>query len=253
VELSVKGYVKRWQKTGEIFEEVPLSMPNDIYGTRACWVDLPTSCVIELARRGLSVDAGLHAVAHAVLSLLPLCLSCETADVGWECDELSKCSLWPKRLLFFDRAEGGLGICERAHESLLRLLGEALQLMRDCPCSNGCYCCVHSTKCTEYNANTDKEAAILIAELVLEAASKQPSASVCSACTPSASETAQPAREHRVEGFEQHETALCVGTESETEPPSMPPSMLGASIRRLKNIASAQGAERRKINAAFRW
>ena len=137
VTLSVSGFVKRWQKTGEIFEEVPLRMPHHTYCTRACWLDLPESSSAEIARAGLEIDAGLHAVAHAVLAVLPLRLACEAGDLGCECDELRKRTLWPKRLLLFDRQEGGLGISDRAHPVLLTLVADALKLMKECPCVEG--------------------------------------------------------------------------------------------------------------------
>ena len=63
--LDVAGFVKRWQKTGEIFEEVPLHMPSNVYLTRACWIDLPEAAGGTLAASGLDMDAGLHAAAHA--------------------------------------------------------------------------------------------------------------------------------------------------------------------------------------------
>ena len=149
--LSVSGYVKRWQKTGEIFEEVSLSMPDNVYRTRACWLDLPDSVAAEVRGLGLDLDAGLHAAAHAVLAMLPLRLSCESGDMGCECDALRHRTLWPKRLLLFDRGEGGSGVSERAAGKMMAVLEDALKLMIDCPCKDGCYCCVHMSKCPEYN------------------------------------------------------------------------------------------------------
>ena len=52
VTLDVAGFVKRWQKTGQIFEEVPLSMPSNVYTTRACWIDLPEAAGGALWRFG---------------------------------------------------------------------------------------------------------------------------------------------------------------------------------------------------------
>ena len=96
--------------------------------------------------------------------MLPLHLSCEPADLGCECDALRKGALWPKRLLLFDRCEGGLGIVRRARGVMVPLLQDALRLMRGCDCAAGCWCCIHAAKCTEYNAGTDKACAIRVIE-----------------------------------------------------------------------------------------
>lgn len=80
-------------------------------------------------------------------------------------------ALWPKRLLLFDRCEGGLGIAERVHTVMLPMLEDACELMAECECSTGCWCCVHTSKCTEYNEATDKKAAIRIVQELLAAAS----------------------------------------------------------------------------------
>ena len=133
--------------------------------TRAAWLDLPAGCAAALREHGLGLDAGLHAAAHAVLASLPLHLSCEPSDVGCECGALRKGSLWPKRLLLFDRCEGGIGIARRAHAHMAPLLRTALELMRSCPaCRDGCVLCVHTSQCPEYNAGTDKRATVAIVE-----------------------------------------------------------------------------------------
>ena len=255
VTLTVSGFVKRWQKTGEIFEQVPLSMPPSSYSTRGCWLDLPRGCAAKLAQDGLTLDEGLHACAHAMLAMLPLHLTCEAADVGCECDALRKRALWPKRLLFFDRGEGGLGITDRAHRVMVPLLSGALDLMRQCPCTSGCYCCVHSSKCSEYNAGTDKRAAIALAELIIDASQTSPAkAAASAAATVAAGAAARMATEaaaaaspshDRAEGGVDASTPQCEPCDDEQ------PSMLSASIRRLRNLAaSAQASSTSRPSAS---
>ena len=187
VRLTVDGYIKIWQKTGEIFEEAPLSLPPYTYDTRGVWVDVPEVAAAELVESGVDVDAGLHAAAHAVCALLPLHLRCEAGDVGCECDALRKRALRSKRLLLFDRGDGGLGISQRVHGRLAPLLRDALRLIEGCGCSDGCWCCVHSSKCLEYNAGTDKAAAVAVLRRLLEpvepaAAAAEPAAAAGPQC-----------------------------------------------------------------------
>lgn len=248
VTLEVGGFVKRWQKTGEIFEEVPLRMPTYAYDTRACWVDLPEDSTAELAKLGLPMDAGLHAMAHALLSMLPLRLSCDPGDVGCECDALRHRQLWPKRLLLFDKREGGLGIAERAATVLLPLLRDALLLMTECDCKDGCYCCVHSSKCAEYNVGVDKRAAIALTKHVLNAAAAarlppargsvqqaavDPLAPACFACAEE--DKAQPVRDEGREDEGEVEEADV----AEEVPMPEQQSMFGRSIAIFRGLAGS--------------
>ncbi|KAL1530051.1 hypothetical protein AB1Y20_000973 [Prymnesium parvum] len=216
VRLTVSGFVKIWQKTHEIFEELPLSLPPYLYDTNATWIDLPDGAMTNLGYTSVQLDAGLHAAAHALLAVLPLHLSCEPADVGCECDALRKGALWPKRLLLFDRCEGGLGIVKRAQAVMLPLLSDALRLMLDCDCISGCWCCVHISKCTEYNAGTDKQVAIRIVERLLRSSIEAADAnSVSPQCTSMHSYN-------------------CAERADELD---LPGSMLGKSIHRLRTIS----------------
>lgn len=60
-----------------------------------------------------------------------------------------------------------MGIAQRAHDVMGKLLVDALRLMVGCRCANGCWSCVHASKCPEYNMGTDKKAAIRIIEQIL--------------------------------------------------------------------------------------
>ena len=249
VTLDVSGFVKRWQKTGEIFEEVPLRMPHYAYDTRACWIDMPGTTTAALAAHGLPLDAGLHALAHAMLAMLPLHLSCDPSDLGCECDALRHRQLWPKRLLLFDKREGGLGIADRAAAVLTPLLRDALDLMRSCDCREGCYCCVHSSKCTEYNAGVDKRAALALARHLLAATATTPPrpggrspVAACGTCDdePSAlgREAVAPADAVDTEDGDQEEemAATDLGQEDHAPLEEEPPSMLGRSIAIMRNL-----------------
>jgi len=223
VRLTVSGFVKIWQKTGEIFEECPLQLPPYTYQTTAVWIDLPDGVAASLGFSSAQLDAGLHAAAHALLAVLPLHLSCEPSDVGCECDALRKGGSWPKRLLLFDRCEGGLGISRRAAEVMGPLLRDALQLMADCSCGSGCWCCVHAAKCTEYNARTDKVAAIRVVEALLRAAALPPEPPRVESAAAAAGSAGSVAGVGRA-----------VGADGDPERPSM----LGRSIRRMWHIAA---------------
>ena len=233
--LSVSGFVKRWQKTGENFEEVPLSMPHHTYCTRACWIDLPESSGAELARSGLEIDVGLHALAHAVLAVLPLRLSCEAGDLG--CVSATSCASARSgrsgcSSMTVRRAASASVIARTPSSSLVA--SDALKLMKECPCVEGCYCCCHSSRCLEYNACNDKRAGIAVAELLIAAAARPASLDAKAAAAKAARAAGRRGRRERrapdgggggqVAGELQREQA---------DGDDLKPSMLGASIRRL--------------------
>ena len=106
---------------------------------------------------------------HALLAVTPLRLSCKPADLGCECEAFKERKLRSKRLLLFDRCVGGIGLTERVATGMPELLRSALELMTSCDCDDGCWLCVHSSVCTEYNACTSKKAAIAVIEGLLAA------------------------------------------------------------------------------------
>ena len=125
--------------------ETPLSTVLDTVGL---WLDMPD---------GLESDAAsLHALEHALVNALPLGLLCDRRDVGSSSDE--------RRVYVYDFAEGGIGLAEKAYMVLDQLLADALALLRDCPCSEGCPSCMQLPGCSRANAELDKVGGVALLE-----------------------------------------------------------------------------------------
>jgi DEAD/DEAH box helicase domain-containing protein len=62
----------------------------------------------------------------------------------------------------YDACEGGIGLSEKAFEILPELLASSYEMVRDCPCEDGCPSCIHSPKCGNDNQPLDKKATVLI-------------------------------------------------------------------------------------------
>eukprot|EP00302_Diacronema_sp_CCMP2436_P013162 CAMPEP_0179858198 /NCGR_PEP_ID=MMETSP0982-20121206/12230_1 /TAXON_ID=483367 /ORGANISM="non described non described, Strain CCMP 2436" /LENGTH=519 /DNA_ID=CAMNT_0021744917 /DNA_START=282 /DNA_END=1842 /DNA_ORIENTATION=+ len=184
--LNCRGFSKLRERSGLAFDEMELRMPAFRYDTFATWVDISEELASAVSAHGLNYKMGVHAAAHGLVNLLPLVIGCDAAEVGVECpDTASPMSRhYPLRLLFFDRARGGLGIAAEIHRRLPELLRAACEHMRACGCEDGCVCCTHSAFCLEYNARTDKRAGLMILEALL--ASSAPAgdevATVCRPC-----------------------------------------------------------------------
>jgi DEAD/DEAH box helicase domain-containing protein len=105
---------------------------------------------------------GLHAFEHLLVNVLPLHVLIDRRDVG----STTQYDSGGGRVTLFDRCEGGAGLCERTYQKglLESLLDEAAQLVRGCPCSDGCPSCVHLSGCGKGNDRLDKRDALALLE-----------------------------------------------------------------------------------------
>ena len=125
--------------------EQPLSTVLETVGL---WLDVPDSLEPD--------TASLHAMEHALVNALPLGLLCDRRDIGSTSEE--------RRLYVYDFTEGGIGLAEKAYVVLEQLLREALALLRDCPCSEGCPSCMQLPGCARANAALDKVGGVALLE-----------------------------------------------------------------------------------------
>jgi DEAD/DEAH box helicase domain-containing protein len=139
----------------------PLSLPPLSFRTRAFWFVPPPPIEEEVNRTNRDLAGGLHGAEHAIIALMPLHVMCDRWDIGG----LSCPSFGDEGepvIFVYDAYEGGIGLAEKAYEVLLDLLTSAYELVRDCPCEDGCPSCIHSPKCGNDNQPLDKEATIRI-------------------------------------------------------------------------------------------
>jgi DEAD/DEAH box helicase domain-containing protein len=92
----------------------------------------------ESARGARTALGGL---AYALSSIAPLFLMCDPRDIGILAEIRSKETRGPTVTLY-DVVPEGLGLSERLYELHTELLSGALDLVRACPCQDGCPACV---------------------------------------------------------------------------------------------------------------
>jgi len=156
------GFRKRAKGDHRIMDQVDLTLPSVEYPTQAVWMDLPGSVLQPLAAAGHSVDrGGLHALEHAMLSLAPLCCDMEAGELS--CQHTRRDSD-PNRylLMLYESQQGGAGALTKVYPQWEKLLHEAVRLMEECPCDNGCPNCIIVPLCGEYNNGLDKACALKI-------------------------------------------------------------------------------------------
>ncbi|NLD56563.1 MAG: DUF1998 domain-containing protein, partial [Methanomicrobiales archaeon] len=139
----------------------PLSLPPLTFRTRAFWFIPPADIEKSLDTDGLDFAGGLHGTEHAIIALMPLHVICDRWDIGGMSSP-SFGSDGEPAVFVYDGYEGGIGLAEKAYEILSSLLSSAYEMVRDCPCEDGCPSCIHSPKCGNDNQPLDKGAAARI-------------------------------------------------------------------------------------------
>ncbi len=135
----------------------PLTLPPLSFRTRAFWVVLPPHVEQMVNSADHDFAGGLHGAEHAIIALMPLHVMCDRWDIGGLSSPSFGDSGEPV-IFVYDAYEGGIGLAEKAYEVLSELLKSAHELVRDCPCEDGCPSCIHSPKCGNDNQPLDKEA-----------------------------------------------------------------------------------------------
>ncbi len=167
VSMTPYGYTKHARRTTKLlsFEPLPGLQPLS-YDSSAAWFDAPLALVEEMCAQSLCVQGACHAAGHAILSVLPLFVLCDRADLGTECPG-PRGAPRPARVIVYDVAKGGVGLSRAAFDAARPLLQAALDLLRACPCDNGCMRCCYDPACTELNIVMDKAGGVLLLASVL--------------------------------------------------------------------------------------
>jgi DEAD/DEAH box helicase domain-containing protein len=166
VTQQVVGYRRVRQFREEVLGVEGLDLPPQTFDTVAFWWEVPPSILAQVARQGLDVPGGLHAVEHAAIGMLPLFAMCDRWDIGGL--STARHPDTGEALVFiYDAFPGGVGIAEKGFELLTSLWRTTYETIHDCPCREGCPSCIQSPKCGNNNEPLDKKAAVLmLAELL---------------------------------------------------------------------------------------
>jgi len=116
-----------------------LDLPVFQLETMAVWLEPPEELTERVRRAGLDAHAGLRGIGYAARMLLPLFITCDTLSFSHSVG----CVNAPWQTIFiYERHPMGLGFTRRAYELLGRIMPAVLDNIRNCPCEQGCPCCV---------------------------------------------------------------------------------------------------------------
>ncbi|MDL4818225.1 DEAD/DEAH box helicase [Actinomadura opuntiae] len=167
VTSQVVAYQMRRVQTGEMLGEKPLDLPPRTLRTRAVWWTLSESQVDALG--DLDLAGAAHAAEHASIGLLPLYATCDRWDIGGVSTAVHP-DTGLLTVFVYDGHEGGAGFAERGYGDASAWLRATRDAIASCECESGCPSCIQSPKCGNGNEPLDKQGALTLLAVLLEAA-----------------------------------------------------------------------------------
>ena len=165
VRSQVVGFKKIKFFTNENVGSGKLELPENEMHTTSFWLTLGHSLLAELPFRLSERQSGIFGLLYALGSMATLLLMCDRRDLGtavgerppsaaseinWEDlagppNSSEAKEFFEPNLYIYDAYPGGIGFSEPLYRNCGTLLNRTLELIRACPCENGCPSCVGPT------------------------------------------------------------------------------------------------------------
>jgi DEAD/DEAH box helicase domain-containing protein len=91
---------------------------------------------------------------------------CDRWDIGGLSTNLHMQTAGPT-IFIYDGHPGGVGIARQGFERFEHLVGDAVRLVGECPCADGCPSCVQIPKCGNLNEPLHKAGAYELMEKII--------------------------------------------------------------------------------------
>jgi DEAD/DEAH box helicase domain-containing protein len=172
---TVLAYQRRRLSDHARVDITALDLPPVSFSTQALWFELDAQ---ELAGSvSLEVMLGaLHATEHAQIAVLPLIAMCDRWDIGGLSTNHHPQTGVPT-IFIYDGHPGGIGIARTAFARFEELCEDALALISECACAEGCPSCVQSPKCGNLNEPLSKAGArVVLGRMLQDGAGSAPAA-----------------------------------------------------------------------------
>ncbi|MFB6183949.1 MAG: DEAD/DEAH box helicase, partial [Haloarculaceae archaeon] len=151
---QITGYERRDAASGESIGREALDLPETTLETTALYVTVPAD--VELAMREAGdFPGGIHAAEHAAIAMFPSQFLCDRRDVGGLSTPRHP-HTDASTIFVYDGYPGGVGLTERAYETVGSLLATTREMLAACDCADGCPACVQSPHCGNANDPLDK-------------------------------------------------------------------------------------------------
>jgi DEAD/DEAH box helicase domain-containing protein len=164
---TVVGYLRR-RLDGQVIDFVELDMPTRTLDTAAVMCTLTPEALQHNGIDLIRVPGALHAAEHAAIGLLPLVASCDRGDIGGVSTAVGPVGGLPT-IFVYDGYPGGAGFADRGFRKIDTWWAATAAAIEACECPLGCPSCVQSPKCGNGNDPLDKDGAVRVLHLVLDA------------------------------------------------------------------------------------
>jgi DEAD/DEAH box helicase domain-containing protein len=166
---QITGYERRDARRGSTLGRESLDLPETTLRTRALYFTVPLDVEQEMRELGgeSGFNGGIHAAEHGMISLFPLTLLCDRADIGGLSTPYHA-HTGRSTIFIYDGHPGGVGLTESGYETVEELMTRTARLIDGCSCHDGCPACVQSPHCGNANEPLAKEPAVLLLESLTE-------------------------------------------------------------------------------------
>lgn len=94
------------------------------------------------AEEAVRMRSGLAGLAYLLHHLSPLFIMCDINDLGIDFDPQSPLAEGQPTICVYDQIPAGIGLSDRLFEIQDQVFKDALEVLEQCPCENGCPACV---------------------------------------------------------------------------------------------------------------
>jgi len=158
----VTGFERRDAKRGEVLGREMVDLPETTLSTTALYVTVPGDVETEMRAIG-DFAGGIHAAEHGLISLFPLELLCDRADVGGLSTPHHE-HTGASTIFVYDGYPGGVGLTRGGYDRIEPLLARTARLIDECACADGCPACVQSPHCGNANEPLAPDPAVHLLE-----------------------------------------------------------------------------------------
>ena len=116
-----------------------VDIPAQNLATTALWLTPDVALRTHMKQAGFRPSEGLCGLRNLAVVALPMLAMCDSRDVSGVVDSKN---LGHSTLILYDRYPGGLGYCEKGYHQIGPLLEICHDMVRQCPCDDGCPSCV---------------------------------------------------------------------------------------------------------------
>jgi len=163
VRKQITGYERR-DPSGEALGRESLDLPEVSLETKALYFTVPGDVESRMRAQG-DFHGGIHAAEHGMISLFPLELLCDRADIGGLSTPMHP-HTGASTIFIYDGYPGGVGLVREGYGTVETLMENTAEMIAACDCGSvgGCPACVQSPHCGNANDPLDREQAQFLLE-----------------------------------------------------------------------------------------